>query len=157
MQLSRALLFKEWQQKEFRRRQKKTSVSGRRIRGRVMSWNQSKGKGGVKMRNCHRGRSFTQMKGLTAWSQGTEDELGHRSVELAVSLPRIQRSTWCQKLFLDGNTAVAISFLMYFYICQFSENMHCFKMRTKQRNEVKRKPIFRRMRYQGVFGLEKQN
>ena len=37
MQLSGALLFKEWQQKEFRRRQKKTSVSGRRIRGRVMS------------------------------------------------------------------------------------------------------------------------
>lgn len=56
----------------------------------------------------------------------------------------------------DGNTAGAFLYWCIFYICKFSENMHCLKWEQKQRNKVKKEADFRRMRYHGVFGLEKQ-
>lgn len=51
-----------------------------------------------------------------------------------------------------------LSFLIYFCICRFLRRMHItLIMKTKQRNEVKRKPTFRRIWCHGVLSLEKWN
>lgn len=156
MQLSGTLLFKEWRKKESRMRQKKTRARGRRIQGRVMSWNQEKGKGeGRWETTVTRGKSFTRMKGLRARSQCAEDQLGDSSVEVGMPLQRIWRSAWSQRLSLDGDTAGDFLFWDIFVFANFLRICMVSITRTKQRNKVKRKPIFRRMCCHGILSLEK--